>query len=179
MCIQPWGKTKLHVPTFYVDDKAVDYVNCHKYLGFNLSDDMKDDVDITRQIRGLYTRGNMIIKCFRHCSVDVKVLLFKSFCCSMYCTHLWSSFSNTVFRKLRTSFNKVFRMLMNLDRRASISKAMLDANVNAFEINVRQYIYSFMVRLNNSNNLVIEVLLNSFQYHSSAMFTQWYNELYI
>jgi hypothetical protein len=104
---------------------------------------------------------------------------FKSFCCSMYCAHLWSSFSNTVFRKLRTSFNKVFRMLMTLDRRASISKAMLDANVNAFEINVRQNIYSFMVRLNNSNNLVIEVLLNSFQYHSSAIFTQWYNKLYI
>ena len=106
-----------------------------------MSDDMKDDIDINRHIRGLYTMGNMIIKCFTHCSDPVKILLFKSYCSSMYCSQLWSNFSNPVSRKIKTSFNRVFRILMSLDHRASVLQAMLEAGVNAFDINVRHYIY--------------------------------------
>ena len=121
----------------------------------------------------------MLIKCFKHCSDDVKILLFKTFCCSMYCSHLWSCFSTVVFRKLKTAFNRIFRTLMCLDRRASISKAMLDSKINTFDINVRKYIYSFMVRLSNSSNLVICTLLNSLHYMNSTIVRHWHKKLYV
>ena len=134
---------------------------------------------INRQIRGLFARGNMIIKGFRFCSDDVKILLFKTFCSSMYCAHVWSAYSTATFAKLRISFNKVFRILMSLERRSSISQAMLDANVNTFDIIIRNCIYSFMKRIEMSDNLVINTIINSFYHHSSPIATQWQGKLYL
>ena len=99
MCIFPKQQSDLHVPIFHVNRNTMDIVKYYKYLGFNLSDDMRDDIYINRQIRGLYTSGNMIIKCFKHCSDPVKIPLFKSYCTSLYCSQLWSNFSKPVFRK--------------------------------------------------------------------------------
>ena len=38
-------------------------------------------------------------------------------------------------------------MLFNLDRRASVSQSMLYANVHAFNIIMRNYMYNFKLRL--------------------------------
>ena len=178
MCIQPKGKKRVSVPEFIVNDKQIDIVDNFKYLGFYLSNDMDDEYDINRQIRGLFTRGNIIIKCFRHCSEDVKILLFKTYCSNMYCSHLWSNYKTNVFRKLKTSFNKVFRMLFNLDRRASISQAMLESKIHAFDINIRSYIFGFQVRLDNCDNILIRTLLNCFQYSTSQLYVLWSKKLY-
>ena len=53
MCIVPKKKFNMHVPTFYVKNVAVEFVEQYKYLGVTLSDDTKDDTDVLkRQIRG-------------------------------------------------------------------------------------------------------------------------------
>jgi len=179
MCIQPRGKDKLTVPDFTLAGNVVDSVNQHKYLGFILSYDYMDDDDINRQIRGLYTCGNMLIKCFKHCSDPVKSLLFKTYCSNMYCSQLWCNYSSAVFKKLKTSFNRVFRFLMSLEYKTSISQAMIDNNVNAFDINVRNYIYKFKLRVEQSNNLVINALINSFQFYTSCSFKHWNSKLYV
>ena len=36
----------------------------HKYLGMFIMDTMKDDMDINRQSKCIYTRGNIVIKRF-------------------------------------------------------------------------------------------------------------------
>ena len=179
MCIQPKGKLRFNVPDFKLNSNVIDVVSAYKYLGFYLSNDMKDDTDINRQIRGLYTRGNIVIKCFKHCTEPVKILLFKTYCCNMYCSHLWSNYTNAVFRKLKTSFNRVYRMLMNLERRTSVSQSMLYANVHAFDIIVRNYMYNFKTRLEKSDNLVIDTLLKSFHYSSSDISVMWQKKLYM
>ena len=74
MCVQPKGKDKLYIPDFSVNGKTVELIKQHQYLGFVLSEDLKDDLDIKRQIRGLFARGNMVIKCFKYCSAPVKIL---------------------------------------------------------------------------------------------------------
>ena len=88
MCIHPKKKSNLQVPVFNINGNAIDIVTDYKYLGFSLWDDMKDDIDINTEIRGLYTRGNMVIKCLKHCSDPVKILLSKSYCRCMY----WAKF---------------------------------------------------------------------------------------
>ena len=65
MCIQPKRKILLSVPHFVVNEKQIMIVEHFKYLGFYLSNEMDDECDINRQIRGLFTRGNIIIKCFK------------------------------------------------------------------------------------------------------------------
>ena len=178
MCIQP-NKDKVKVPVFTINGKNVMIVEQFKYLGFCISSDMKDDCDINRQIRSFYSRGNIVIKCFRHCSDEVKSLLFKTYCSNMYCSHLWSKYSIYSFRKLKTSFNRIFRMLFNLDRRASISHNMLLNNIRAFDVNIRKYILNFKNRLENCNNVLIQTLLDCWQYPNSLLFLEWKKQLYI
>ena len=67
----PQNGSDLRVPVFNENGNTSDIVKYYKYLGFNLSVDLKDDIDIAGQIRGVYTRGNMI-KCFKHCSYSVQ-----------------------------------------------------------------------------------------------------------
>ena len=60
-----YGLIKLTVPSL----NALQLMFCQYYLGFNLL----DDIDINKQVRGVYTRGSMKITCFKHCSEPVKI----------------------------------------------------------------------------------------------------------
>jgi hypothetical protein len=121
----------------------------------------------------------MVIKCFKYCSAPVKILLFKTFCCNMYCSQLWSNFSKASFSKLKISFNRIFRILMSLDYKSSVSHAMLETDVNTFDFIVRNYIYKFKKRLIECNNLVTSTLLNSIQFYTSSIFKHWQQKLFI
>ena len=66
-------------------------VSSHRYLGVNITTELKDDASIRHQCRNMYGRGNMIIRNFRQCSDAVKCQLFQSFCTSFYWASLWSS----------------------------------------------------------------------------------------
>ena len=45
---------------------------------------------------------------FNHCTVDVKLLLIKSYCTSFDCGYLWSDYKAKTFSKLRVAFNNVY-----------------------------------------------------------------------
>ena len=59
---------------------------------------------------------------------------------------------------------------MSLDPWVSISQMILDASVYAFGINICHFIYSFKVKLEKSNNAVIDVLLTCIQFYDSPLF---------
>ena len=179
MCIKPRGSSQLYVPRICLNGLVMDVVDRYKYLGFELTDDMSDDNDIKRQIRSLYSRGNLIIKCFKHCTDEVKLLLFKTYCTNLYCAHLWSSYSKSIYNKLKVSYNRIFRILMHVGSRESISMAMLYSNVNAFDITVRKYILGFKSRLEYSDNLILTTLLQAFKYPTSLLYKQWQTKLYV
>jgi len=40
---------------------------------------MKDDADIKREIRNMYSRTNMLLRRFDKCSLTVKLCLFRSY----------------------------------------------------------------------------------------------------
>jgi hypothetical protein len=161
LAILPSFLEKLSVPTIYLDGKPVSMVTEHKYLGVFITSDFKDDRDIKRQIRAIYARGNILISKFRKCSNEVKVQLFKSFCSNAYCSHLWSSFSKGVFRKLQVAYNNIFRSLMQISRRSSISKAFIEHNVDSFSVLVRKNITNFIKRINSSDNVLVSSYVSS------------------
>ena len=108
MCIKPKGKIIVNVPQVYLNDRKIDLVNKYKYLCMIMCDDNKDDEALASQIRGLYSRGNTLTKNFLYCTEEVKCLLFKAFCCSFYCCHLWSKCSKESRRRLKVAHNRVF-----------------------------------------------------------------------
>ena len=51
---------KLLSPSLYMSTEKLEYTNSTKYLGFTFSSDKKDDNDMLRQLRILYTKSNRI-----------------------------------------------------------------------------------------------------------------------
>ena len=88
MSFKPKCLKNLHVPTIYLNESPLKWVTNQKYLGVYFSDNVTDDRDITRELRALYAQGNIILRKFGKCSLQVKIQLFKSYCSNMYCCPL-------------------------------------------------------------------------------------------
>ena len=65
--------------------ERLDYTDSIKYLGFTLSAEKKDDNDMLRQMRVLYTKSNRLFRLFHCCLTDDKVAPFRSYCACFYC----------------------------------------------------------------------------------------------
>ena len=107
---------KLYLPPVFIGSDALKYVAESKYLDFSFCDSKQDDNDILRQMRTVYAKSNTLLRTFSHCSTDVKVTLFQSYCTALYCLFLWSDYKKSTFRKIRVAFNNAYRKIFGLPR---------------------------------------------------------------
>ena len=170
--------TKYSSPKFYIKNSLLDIVHDYKYLGVIVTDSWSDNDDICRQMRGIYTRGNMIIKRFVHCSDVVKARLFRSYCSTFYCSQLWSSYSGNCFNKLQTSFNRIFRHLFRLHGQVSISNKCLEYGIDCFKVVIRKSIFGFRDRILCSENSIIQAIGDSSFFLSCNLTSQWNHLLF-
>ena len=77
-------------------------------------------------------RPNSLIRNFSSCSLNVKVKLFKTFCCIMYCCQIWSQYKKGTARKLQVGYNHAFRRIMKYNRTCSASGMFVANNVMSF-----------------------------------------------
>ena len=75
---------KLYFPTVFIGSDALKFIKESKYLGFTFS----DDCDMLRQMRLLYIKSNKFLRTFSHCSTDVRITLFQSYCTALYSPYL-------------------------------------------------------------------------------------------
>ena len=94
---------------------------------------MKDDKDIIQQVR----KSNNLLRIFCHCTTDVKLLLFDSYCTSLYCPFLWTDYTKRTFSKLRVEFNNAYRKIFNLPILSSASTMYAENNICNFEAMLR------------------------------------------
>ena len=80
---------------------------------------------------------------FKHCSADVKVKVYNSYCCSIYCCALISVYHKTVLDKLSVACNKVFKSLLGVPRDFNASALFVSLNVCNFAILTRKLVYRF------------------------------------
>ena len=161
---------KLYCPTVAIGDECLKYVDSFKYLGFVFSENKKDDADMLRQLRSLYAKANRITRMFHYCTVDVKLLLIKSYCTSFYCGYLWSDYKASSFSKLRVAFNNVYRRVLGLPPWSSASGMYATHNIENFEALLRKTLYGFVQRLENSSNKIIASLIKSW----TVRFVDWH-----
>ena len=64
-----------------------------------------DDYDITRQLRSIILRTNILLRTFSKCSIEDKLHLFQSYCTNLNCSHLWHIYTKTQLNKLRITYN--------------------------------------------------------------------------
>ena len=152
-----------------------------KYLGHFFSDDLKDDKDLERQRRVLYAQGNTLLRKFYMCTRNVKVSLFRTYCTPLYTAHLWCNASVESRRRLKVAYNDTMRMLLRVPRHTRASAMFAELQVPACQGVIRNFMYKFMCRIENSSNMIVNVLVNparcSFQY-TSPLWKHWNQSLY-
>ena len=129
---------KLFCPSVNIGSEPLRFVNETKYLGFTFCSLNKDDKDILRQMRSVYARSNRILRMFSHCSIDVKIVLFNSYCTPLYCSYLWTDYRKTSFSKIRVAFNNAYRRIFGLSNRSSASAMYANYNICNFETILRK-----------------------------------------
>ena len=123
-----------------MDNQLLKYTDDIKYLGFTFSSDQKDDKDLLRQLRLLYTKSNRLLRLFYHCSTDVKIALFCSYCTCFYCPFLYTRNQLTVSLGLPLI---MYRRILKLPPRSSASTMYAINNINSFEVLIRTPIIWF------------------------------------
>ena len=178
MCVKPKVRKDISVPQITLNGKCLKWKHEHTYLGVLLQDNSTDANDINRQVRCLYTQGNLLLRKFNKCSDVVKCLLFRSYCTNLYCASLWCNYTASSFSRIKVAYNNIFRMLLSVKRR-EVYGAYVRFNVDSFQVVLRKSIYTFIQRLLKSNNCLISNIVTSLSFISgSTLYTQWMTMLY-
>ena len=70
------------LPVIYLGNSICEFVKEVKYLGVMIHYSMKTAIDVARQTRKFYVKANLLLHNFRHCSDQVKCVLFQTYCTS-------------------------------------------------------------------------------------------------
>ena len=158
------------MPKIQLDNCLIDYVEKVKYLGFLLTCDLRDDIDMYRQLRYVYGTANRLRSKFSDCSKNVKNYLCRTFMYSFYGSSTWLSYRQSTFHRLWVSYNNAYMILINLRRRVSISSTHAQNNICTFQALIRKYVASFMIPCANCCNIWISSLVNSNDFLTSLFY---------
>lgn len=139
------------------------FVREENYLGVLIRNNGDDSYAIDKEMRSLYSRGNMICAKFKSCCGDVKRQLFISFCSSFHCCSLWSSYTVSSLRSHHVAHNNVFRCLFRLPRFVS-SLACFIKIMYSFKTISRKLIFSLYEHV-----LIMALMNDSFALNSSIV----------
>lgn len=167
------------LPNFYLNGIALTEVASFKYLGYIFTNDLTDDADIDRQRRKIFVQGNIILRKFRMCSIDVKVTLFKTYCTPLYVCYLWSNFKQSSIQKLCIAYHNTMKSFLHLCKYESTSLVCSVFDIPCCKAVIRKLTYRFMCRLQNSNNSIINGINCSSMQYTSKLRLFWIKSLYI
>ena len=151
---------KCDTTDLFLSSKAIDFVQETKYLGVMLNSQLKTSFDVSHQTRKFYAQSNMLLRNFRYCSVDVKCMLFRSYCTNMYCCPLWFNSTSSSIKKLKASYNGVLRQLLLIVKPYSASEMFVTHNIPSVYELLRKCIYSFRECISHSANKIIKAGLS-------------------
>ena len=165
--------------TIFLGEACLEYVDNFKYLGHYIVGDLSDDLDISREVRSLYSRGNTIVRKFNFLTQDVKKSLFKSYCYPLYASPLWCNFRRASLYRLKVAYNNIMRKLVNVAPWESARAMFVSSSVRSFDENLRVLMYSMYVRVNTNVNPIIINLKNSDCFCSSVQRNRMLNILFM
>ena len=173
MCVTPKCHRPSHIPSVRLNNQQLEFTDTFKYLGCIITNTMDDTLDISKQMRSIYARSNMLNVKFGCCTKIVKSLLFQSYCTNLYCSHLWWNYRRDMYKKIMVAYNNCFRRFIGYMYDSSASQMFLENNVLHFKVLRRKCLQNFMNRLNSSeNNLIKHILATNLLYHST-FYKEW------
>jgi len=94
----------------------VKFVSRVSYLGVHLNSNLCDDDDIALQVRCLYVAATNLKLVLAEALLQVKNVLFRSYCMCFYPSQLWHNVTLTTINRLRVAYNDACRILHGLPR---------------------------------------------------------------
>ena len=174
----PVDKKKIRIPTFELNNENIPIVDNFRYLGHILSSDSSDDLDIQRQRKKVYAQGNSILRKFHMCSIEVKVVLFKTYCTSLYTAHLWTNYLNSSINNFYIAYHNVMKLFIGLPKREHNRPLCVQYDIPFGPALIRNLIYSFICRLDESHNLILCKINSSDCRYESKLRKKWKILLY-
>ena len=153
--------SNVELPRFTLNGNVLKEVSSFRYLGCIITNELSDDADIERQRNKLYIQGNTILRKFYMCSIEVKVKLFKTFCSSMYCSHLWWNYKKVSMSKFKTAYHSICKRFVGYSKFESSSLICTVFDIQSCQAVIRNLVYKFMCRLSKSSNSILCCLLSS------------------
>ena len=149
----------LNIVQMHLHENVLVYTRDIKYLGVMISDDLKDNLDMSCKLRILYAGANTILSKFAQCSIPVKCMLVESFCLNIYCSYLWFNYSKENISKIRVADNNIYRKLLGIAE--EIVPVPLYNRINDFYARFRHSCYGFIRRLKQSTNSLVNTIANN------------------
>ena len=125
-----------------------------------INSSFKTTTDVKRQTRYFYARANLLIRNFRCCTDNVDCYLFQSYCTSIYFCQLWFNSTKGSLKKLKTSYNSALHRFLVISKPYSANQMFVSRGILSFDELLRQSIYRFVERIENSTNSIIHACLS-------------------
>ena len=140
---------------------------------------MSDDADVFRQVKCLYIRGNIISRKFANCSINVKLVVFKTYCSCLYTAQLWGTCLYRTMNRLKIAYNDSLRMVLRIPRYCSASEMFAYTNVPSCQCVIRLHIYCFMERIQcMEKKKIVRSIVNSDLILSYLLWLNWRQRLF-
>lgn len=118
-----------------IDGFDIKRVCSFKYLGFIISDDLSNTLDITRARNKFFNEFNVILRKFNSSHPDVLFSLFRAYCLNFYGTALWLDLKNCsqVYSQFEIGYHKAVKKIFKYSMRSSNHEVCLKAGVLTFK----------------------------------------------
>ena len=179
MSILPMGCRLQVLPNVRLYGDALEYVTKFTYLGHIITEDFRDDEDILKETRNLCARGNALIRQFNFCNMDVKCMLFKTYCYSFYCASLWGRFRVESLNRLKVAYNMVMRRLAGVPPWHSARTMFVRLGVHSFSERIRSMYHGTRQRVHISANSLLSTLVHSDAAIGSRLWQRWHDALHL
>ena len=161
-----------------MNGNSISIVEEFKYLGHLICNNLSDKADIERQRKNIYAQGNSLLRKFHMCTLETKLILFNTYCSSMYTVQLWTKYPSTAINKLYIAYHNTLKFLIGVNKREHTSPICANLNVRSCQAVIRNLVFKFMNRLLNSDNRIIASICSTSCYYKSQMWKHWRSLLY-
>ena len=180
MATAPLCNKDIHIPSFYVHGTTISRVRHKNYLGYTISDDLKDNQAI---IKGKKVSMLGVTRCIgnlRHAIMKSR----KSFLYHTVSVFIAAPYGalmhlKRVMEEIHIAHNDIYRLLFKLPRGfISVSQHFVAAaGIPNFAMIRRRHIYSLYKRILSSSNVIINAINDSFTF-ISTLYVEWLKELF-
>jgi len=120
---------------------------------------VRDDVDINRELKCLFTRTNSLTRRFARYYKQVKLRLFRMYCLCFYDIGLWTNYHCYSFNKFTSGYVKCMKVFFGFYKFSSVSTMLMQLGLHSCSTVMHNAKSTFVNRLVSCSNKLLQVII--------------------